>query len=74
MHVSASVFLPDPLLFKPVSVSHCHLRFHNGQNHRLNIYLQILNLHSEMDWSSPFVPYAAAPSLESAATGAFLAS
>jgi hypothetical protein len=37
-------------------------------------YLQILNLHSEVDWSSPFVLYAAAPSLESAATVAFLAS
>jgi hypothetical protein len=36
--------------------------------------LQILNLHSEVDWSSPFVLYAAAPSLESAATVAFLAS
>jgi hypothetical protein len=57
-----------------VFVSHCHLRSHNGQNHRLNIYLQILNLHCEMDCSSPFVPFAAAPSLESAATGAFLAS
>jgi hypothetical protein len=37
-------------------------------------YLQILNLHSEVDWSSPFALYAAGPSLESAATVAFLAS
>lgn len=36
--------------------------------------LQILNLHSEVDWSSPFALYAAGPSLESAATVAFLAS
>lgn len=37
MHVYANVFVRDPLLFRAIFVSHCHLRFRTGQDHRLDI-------------------------------------